>query len=223
MAESLSLDLGLLKAQKAQITPIFDAIARAVAEGRLRAGVPSRQRSIRKEEAGSGSPPRAKIALHSRKGPGLQRWPVIEFPEPLFTEWDEPDSFGAALRLHASRHGETTYHLFEAVVRPEDGVNRSTLISWGRGTRLPRAAISLEILGRIERRYRLPAGYFLAKAGTPDRAPGDFNLEGVPPAERRRLAWHLPEDFNRRPRHEQAEILDWVRRVIISGSTDYRR
>lgn len=33
----LSLDLGILKLQKAQITPVFDAIARAVAEGRLRA------------------------------------------------------------------------------------------------------------------------------------------------------------------------------------------
>ncbi|WP_415392010.1 hypothetical protein [Paracoccus sp. SJTW-4] len=37
------------------------------------------------------------------------------------------------------------------------------------------------------------------------------------------MAWHLPEDFNRRPRNEQAEILDWVRNVIISGSTEYRR
>lgn len=223
VAETLSLDLNILKPQKAQITPVFDAIARAVAEGRLRAGVPSRQRSIPREKAGSAVIPQTKRAPQSRKVPGRQRRPVIEFPEPLFTEWDEPDSFGAALRLHASRHGETTYHLFDAVVRPEDGVNRSTLISWGRGTKMPRAAISLEILGRIERRYRLPAGYFLAKAGAPDRAPGDFNLEGVTPAERRRLALHLPEDFNRRPRHEQAEILDWVRTIIISGSTDYRR
>lgn len=39
----------------------------------------------------------------------------------------------------------------------EDGVNRSTLISWGRGKKVPRAAISLEILGRIER-HRLPHG-----------------------------------------------------------------
>jgi len=109
------------------------------------------------------------------------------------------------------------------VVRPKDGVNRSTLISWGRGTKAPRAAISLEILKRIERRYRLSEGYFAGKMGGTDRAPGDFDLGDVSPAERRRLAWHLPEDFNRRPRCEQAEILDWVRNVIISGSTDYRR
>jgi hypothetical protein len=142
-------------------------LPRAVAESRLRAGVPSRQRSIPREEAGSAVIPQTKSGPNSRKSPGRQRRPVIEFPEPLLIEWNKPDSFGASLRLHASRHGETTYHLFDAVVRPEDGVNRSTLISWGHGTKMPRAAISLEIPGRIERRYRLPAGYFLAKAGTP--------------------------------------------------------
>ncbi|TGT06720.1 hypothetical protein EN856_36010, partial [Mesorhizobium sp. M8A.F.Ca.ET.213.01.1.1] len=35
--------------------------------------------------------------------------------------------------------------------------------------------------------------------------------------------WHLPDDFNARPASEQEEILEWVRRVIIAGSTDYRR
>ena len=138
-------------------------------------------------------------------------------------EWRDPSTFGEALQLHARRHGKTIYHLYNAVVRPEDGVNRSTLISWGRGKKVPRAAISLEILGRIERRYRLPSGYFLSLSGTPHRAPGDFDLDDISPCERRRLAWHLPEDFNRRSSQEKAEILNWVRTVIISGSTDYRR
>lgn len=97
------------------------------------------------------------------------------------------------------------------------------MISWGRGTKAPRTTISLETVKRAERRYRLPDGYFAGKMGSTDRAPGDFRLDDATPAERRRLAWHLPEDFNRRPRNEQAEILDWVRNVINSGSTDYRR
>ena len=226
LAQTLSLERAVLQSQKAQLSSVFDAIARTVAEGRLRSDLPTRRRRATQEDAAAASPrpkTRAEVPARSGKRPGRKSHPVVEFPEPLFSTWDEPDSFGAALKLHASRHGETTYHLYDAVVRPEDGVNRSTLISWGRGTKLPRATISLEILGRIERRYRLPEGYFLEKAGTRDRAPGDFNLEGVTPAERRRLAWHLPDDFNRRSRYEQAEILDWVRNVIISGSTDYRR
>ncbi|EPR15849.1 hypothetical protein M527_23535 [Sphingobium indicum IP26] len=42
-------------------------------------------------------------------------------------------------------------------------------------------------------------------------------------AEQRRLAWHLPDDFNFRPLKEQKEILDWVQNVVISGATEYRR
>ncbi|WP_352631243.1 hypothetical protein [Mesorhizobium sp. M0496] len=33
----------------------------------------------------------------------------------------------------------------------------------------------------------------------------------------------MPDDFNTRRSEEQEEILEWVRRVIISGSTDYRK
>lgn len=165
----------------------------------------------------------ASVTTLERKRPDRRPREVVEFPEPLEATWEEPRSFGAALRLHAARHGESIYHLYNAVVRPEDGVDRSTLFNWGRGRKAPRSATSLEILKRIERRYRLPEGYFAGKMGGADRAPGDFDLGDVPPAERRRLAWHLPEDFNRRSRSEQAEILEWVRNVIISGSTDYRR
>lgn len=111
------------------------------------------------------------------------------------TAWKDPATFGEALQLHARRHDETIYHLYNAVVRPEDGVNRSTLISWGRGKRTPRAAISLEILGRIERRYRLRAGYFLSLSGTRIEHQAIFDFGRHLQSERRRLAWHLPRRF----------------------------
>ncbi len=69
----------------------------------------------------------------------------------------------------------------------------------------------------------MPEGYFTALKGSADRAPGDFDLLNVTAAERRRLAWYLLDDFNQRSRNEQAEIVDWVRKVIVSGATDYRR
>ncbi|KRW97497.1 hypothetical protein [Paracoccus sp. MKU1] len=228
LADLLGMDPARLTSLRSSLQPIFDAVARTVAERRLRpepksrsmpASEPGRVRAHRKVAKVQAAP----AGASERKRPGRQPRPVVEFPEPLETTWDEPDNFGAALRLHAARHGETIYHLYNAVVRPEDGVHRSTLIAWGRGAKAPRSAISLEILQRIERRYRLPDGYFAGKMGGSHRAPGDFDLKEIAPAERRRLAWHLPEDFNRRPQSEQAEILDWVRNVIISGSTDYRR
>ena len=225
LAELLSLDVGLLRTKRASLQPVFDAVCGAVAEANLRAEPVRRGRmpNARNEANAPRLHPAQPDPSIARRWPGRSPKPIIEFPQPLETTWDDPVGLGAALQLHARRHGETVYHLYDAVMRPEDGVNRSTLISWGRGKKLPRAAISREILGRIERRYRLPEGYFAGKAGSAERAPGDFDLEGISASERRRLVWHLPDDFNRRPKHKQAEILDWVRKVIVSGATDYRR
>ena len=225
LSAMLDINVERLRAHRAHLQPIFDAVAREVSNVTLRPAVTA-SRSMRSKvtvpSANCADLPTTS-AEKVRKKPGVRPRAIVEFPEPLDTTWKDPATFGEALQLHARRHGETIYHLYNAVVRPEDGVNRSTLISWGRGRKVPRAAISLEIVGRIERRYRLPAGYFLSMSGTPDRAPGDFDLDDISPSERRRLAWHLPEDFNRRPSLEKAEILNWVRTVIISGSTDYRR
>lgn len=88
---------------------------------------------------------------------------------------------------------------------------------------MPRSAASLTILGRIEHRYGLAQGYFKAKLPHQSRALYGHHLDDVSPAERRRLAWHLPDDFGSLPFSKREEILEWVRRVIISGSTDYRR
>ena len=48
-------------------------------------------------------------------------------------------------------------------------------------------------------------------------------LVGIAPAEQRRLAWHLPDDFNSRSARERRESVEWVRTHIITGSTEYRR
>lgn len=88
---------------------------------------------------------------------------------------------------------------------------------------MPRTVSSLEIIGRIERGYRLPAGYFRKFMGNAPRAASGHGLKDISASERRRLAWHLPEDFSRRSPDEQEEILHWVRIVIISGATEYRR
>lgn len=192
LADQLGMDASRLAHVRDSLQPIFDAVARAVAEYRLRPEPkPRPKRAPAAEPAGAGKKVVAALplSLPVRKGkrPGRQPKPVVEFPEPLETTWEEADSFGEALRLHAARHGETIYHLYNAVVLPEDGVHRSTLITWGRGAKAPRSTVSLEILKRIERRYRLPEGYFAAKMGGTHRAPGDFDLDEITPAERRRL------------------------------------
>ena len=45
------------------------------------------------------------------------RRPIVEFPEPLWTEWEDVDGFADALNLHIRRHGDSVRHLFYAVER----------------------------------------------------------------------------------------------------------
>ena len=72
----------------------------------------------------------------------------------------------------------------------------------------------------IEARYRLPARYLRSRLAQPKATAGQAP-QGVEPSEARRLAWHLPDDFKRRPPRERAEILSWVRTNILSGGTAY--
>jgi hypothetical protein len=148
---------------------------------------------------------------------------IIEFPEPLWTIWEEPEAFSNALKLHMDRHGDSCWQLRRAVVEADESFDHKTFVSWLQGRKAPRSVASFEILGRIERRYRLPEGYFKAKLPHPARAATGHRPTDITPSQRRRLAWHLPDDFDRRPPKEREEILEWVQRVIISGGTDYRR
>ena len=158
-----------------------------------------------------------------RSHPGRKPDPIIEFPEPLWEVWEDPAGLADALDLHMRRHGDTAYRLHKVLLSLGFAVEKTTLASWRAGTKAPRALESLEILSAIEHRYRLPKGYLRAKEPHPARASTGYHLPGVEAAESRRLAWHLPDDFNQRPRAERNRILDWVRTNIVTGATEYRR
>lgn len=131
-------------------------------------------------------------------------------------------AFARALNQHMSRHGDSSWTLHAAITGPCDSFDKGTLRTWRRGQKQPQDVESLELLNRIEQRYQLPEGYFQEKLGPRPRASAGKTPE-LSASESRRLAWHLPDDFASRPAAERAKILEWVRRVIISGSTDYRR
>lgn len=234
VARTTGIDARSLASHHRLIDPGFDAIVRwnrdgektagAVQEGSRKVGGATRAKNASAEKA----KPTIKSALpkfaRSQVAPAVHKPGVIvEFPQPLFREWDDPADFAAALQLHMRRHGETYWVLYRSVVRPDEPMDKNTLLSWIEGRRVPRSTDSFDVLGRIERRYRLPEGYFKAKLPHQSRSASGFNLSGLEPAERRRIAWHLPDDFNSLPFAKREEILDWVRRVIISGSTDYRK
>lgn len=233
VARMTGVDVRSLASHHRLIDPGFDAIVRWNRDVGQTDG--AAQEDLRKLEGGA-----MRIKKASTEKPTLKSAPPkitrpqvapvlhksgikVEFPEPLFLEWDDPAGFAEALQLHMRRHGETYWILYRSIVRPDEPMDKNTLLSWIEGRRVPRSTDSFDVLGRIERRYRLPEGYFKAKLPHKSRSASGFNLSGIEPAERRRIAWHLPDDFNSLPFAKREEILDWVRRVIISGSTDYRK
>lgn len=209
------LPLETIKALSAQIKPALDAIARAFPFG-----------SPYRPERRAALQPRRRVPPFPETTPakrGRKPRAVVEFPEPLTIDWRDVDDFATALRLQMTRHGDTSWSLHRALVRPGEAFDQRTFRSWSKGTREPRRDESRDMLLRIERRYRLRDGYFSEKLGHKARAVTGAPLPDIAPSEQRRLAWHLPHDFRRRTAAEQAEILHWVRTVVISGSTDYRR
>lgn len=158
-----------------------------------------------------------------RKRRGPKPRPVVEFPEPLTTDWIDPPSFPEAFALQLRRHGDSYAHLQRALSKPGETFDRTTFRQWAIGAKQPSTVRSFDMLARVEHRYRLPSGYFRAKLDSTGRATSGHERLAASPSERRRLAWHLPDDFDRRSARERAEILHWVRTVIITGATDYRR
>ncbi|MBB4105811.1 hypothetical protein [Allorhizobium borbori] len=157
----------------------------------------------------------------SSRGPAPK--PISPFPEPLFEAKEDPASFQDALAYHMRRFGDTYWQLYRAVVQLNETFDSKTLLSWIQGERVPRSVASFEILRRIERRYRLSEGYFKEKVPHQARSLYSHDLGDISPAERRRMSLHLPDDFSSLPFAKREEIVDWVRRVIISGATEYRR
>ena len=209
-ADAMAVETGIahriLADIRPHLQPLCDAISRAAAD-------PARGR---KERPAMPEPP--------PKPRGRPRRPVeIGSPKPLWTVWADPEAFSAALRLHMACHGDSLRALHAALAAGGTAPCFSTLALWHRDAAKPSAG-SIPALAAIERRYGLPAGYFDAKDERRSRVKtnrGGFVT--IPYAERRRLAWHLPTDFAQRPAAEQEEIIAWVREVVISGSTDYRR
>ncbi|MEI9407645.1 hypothetical protein [Mesorhizobium salmacidum] len=179
---------------------------------------------VPKEKTRPVQPAKTDLSRQSEhRKPGIRPRDVEEFPAPTSSAWVDPETFQEALQLQMLRHGDSYWHLHRAIVKDDETIDRSTIRHWLSGDKVPRSVASIELLSRIERRYRLPEGYFKGKLPHRARSASGHILDDVGPAERRRLAWHLPDDFNSRPASEQEEILEWVRRVIIAGSTDYRR
>ncbi|MFN3574483.1 MAG: hypothetical protein ACK4TR_13235 [Phenylobacterium sp.] len=218
LARSCDLDPESLLAERRHVEPLLLALEREIA----RAPKPAAPRAPRERRSSLRKPRRRSeddSFFVARNGARPARAPIT----PELDAWDDPSSFHEALDLHMRRFGETSRDLHAAIRRPGDTLNQTTISAWRRGAKAPRSVESLAVLNRIERRYGLARGYFKAKLPHPSRSATGHQLLGCSAAERRRLAWHLPDDFDARDPSEQEDILRWVRETVVSGSTEYRR
>jgi hypothetical protein len=237
IGEACGVEDDMTAALRKQLRPALDAIIRWLKAPPVAEVVPPSKQSARtanaeavKKTATTSStrkPQRAEADGVFTQNETTQRGPVPKpispFPGPLFEATDDPAGFQDALIYHMRRFGDSYWQLYRAVVRLTETFDSKTLLSWIQGERVPRSVASFDILRRIETRYRLSEGYFKAKLPHQARSLYGHDLGDISPAERRRISLHLPDDFNSLPFSKREEILDWVRRVIISGSTEYRR
>jgi hypothetical protein len=227
IAELCDIEPSLLQGASASVEPILRVLKRRIVDSLAK--MPKRNTATRKPRPRH-APRKVDASNHDvtaqkQRGrkPGPKPKEHVEFPQALWDVWDDPHDFHEALDLHMRRHGDTSYGLRAAICTKSDKLNHTTVAAWRRGAKSPMTVESFRLLRRIERRYNLPEGYFKSKLPCPSRATSGQYVPGITRSERRRLSWHLPDDFDERPLIEQQEILAWVREKIVSGATEYRR
>lgn len=212
----------------------IDAEALLAAAHVLRPGLEAMRRELRKRP--SRPPPTASLSAAPSAARTQQAYrhavrlahPACQPPEPqpagrTADTGAVTELFHAELDRAMRTHGDTAADLRRVLAEAGLPIEYSTLRSWRLGLKAPAHADSLDVLGFLEARWDLAPGYFRARLPHPARAVKGQAIGGIGAAERRRLAWHLPDNFDRLSPADREEILEWVRRVVVTGATDYRR
>ena len=222
IAEASGIPDDVLLASRDRLRPGIEALRREMDKSPARPRHPVDPKMARAKSSPLPAPSREDAANPVRSR-GRRPRAVVEFPEPVGPTGDEPGTFDEALLHQMRRHGENPYRLTLALASKGVDVEYSTLRMWASGRKTPSCIDSLKVLEAIAARYRLPPGYFREKLSARPTATRGHRPAQISPAERRRIAWHLPDDFAHRSPGEREEILAWIRTVVVSGSTDYRR
>jgi hypothetical protein len=148
---------------------------------------------------------------------------LADLGPPALPYGSDAADFHSAFTAELLRRGENLVELRRDLRAKGHRVFYSTLRMWRTGQKTPSHVDSLAVLAFLEARWDLPAGYFRSRLPHPSQAIRGHDMPGIGQAERRRIAWHLPDDFDELAPSRQEEILEWVRQTVVSGATDYRR
>lgn len=203
VADVTSVPLDRLRTARSALNPIFDAIRRSATKGSGRAL--EHHRAVRTLR-----PPRTNLAITSFRSTRSRREA-------------SPTTFSTALRQYIEEHGDTVAGIVRELAAAGMRFDKRALCRWRNGVGSPRSARSRCVLAWIERRYDLAPDALASLLRPPARATFDGKVKRITSAERRRYAWHLPDDFDARSPAERDEVLAWVRANILGGNTEYRR
>lgn len=123
------------------------------------------------------------------------------------------------LRQEMDNHGDNPKTLAKRLLQSFTNVQVETIAGWLNG-QIPNRN-SFKTLRAIACLYGLPSDHFVK--AVPRNTHFDFiGIEEFPQVCRSLIAYHLPSDFNDLNRNERRKIFAWIRRNVLTGSTDYR-
>jgi len=135
-------------------------------------------------------------------------------------EQDSRSAFRSALVEALKTHRDSERSLLRAIGRANRN-DAALLHCWITGLSTPEKDRSFRLLLKIERHYGLSNGHFRSILRKPSAR--QQLLRSVCSFDRELLSWHLPEDFDSRTEVQQREIIVWLQRSVLKGSTDYGR
>lgn len=121
-----------LQGARHRLQPVFDAVSRAVALQDVAPALRTPPKDIVSADrpaVQSGRSRRTKsspVEATTRRKRGPKPKVIVEYPEPLWTEWEEPETLSEALNLHMRRHGDSVRHLFLALDAKGDAREAAT-------------------------------------------------------------------------------------------------
>jgi hypothetical protein len=128
--------------------------------------------------------------------------------------------FAVALDICMAASGHSASSLLAAVQKEPHDNTVYAMQCWRRGKTRPRVNKHLDIVDKIEQFFELPEGrltYLVGLRSTKQYRKAKHTYSQLLHIVR----WHLPDDYDQRSEAERREILSWISRNVLPGSTDF--
>ena len=128
--------------------------------------------------------------------------------------------FAVALDICMAASGHSASSLLAAVQKEPNYKTIYAMQCWRRSKTRPRVNKHLDVVDRIEKYFDLPEGRLAYLVGL--RSTKQYRkVKDAHSPSLQVVRWHLPDDYDQRSEAERREILSWISRNVLPGSTDF--